>query len=221
MRLKQPKMHEGEQVKHTDGGSAIFENGRVRMQRSPDLRDDERTDEQLMGAIKADEAMALEALFGRHWAKLLRFVQGLLDCPDSSEDVVQESFVCLWEHRQEWQAGGSVRSYLYRVARNRALNEARYRTIRRDHRNKPVQVRVPPLPTPVDRLKESEIRKAVETALSELPPRRREVFVLTRLEGRSYAEASEIMGISLQTVANQMSAALATLRPKLRSLVTR
>ncbi len=56
------------------------------------------------------------------------------------------------------------------------------------------------------------MRTVVMEALSRLPERRREVFVLVRQQGMSYREASAILGLSQQTVANHMSLALADLR---------
>ena len=58
--------------------------------------------------------------------------------------------------------------------------------------------------------------RAVAKAVSDLPPRRREIFKLVRESGFSYAEIAEIMKISRQTVANHMSLALSDLRVMLR-----
>jgi RNA polymerase sigma-70 factor (ECF subfamily) len=57
----------------------------------------------------------------------------------------------------------------------------------------------------------------VESAITALPERRREIFVLSRYHGLSYREIAEVLEISPQTVANQLSAALATLRESLAS----
>ena len=61
-------------------------------------------------------------------------------------------------------------------------------------------------------VEQAEERAAVERAIAALPPRRREIFILVRVHGLSYGEVAEILQISPQTVANQMSAALTTLR---------
>ncbi|MBI4520599.1 MAG: sigma-70 family RNA polymerase sigma factor, partial [Gemmatimonadetes bacterium] len=66
-----------------------------------------------------------------------------------------------------------------------------------------------------DPLPSAELRAEVEAAIGKLAPRRREVFHLARYHGFSYREIAQAMGISVQTVANHMSAALADLRKSL------
>jgi len=64
-----------------------------------------------------------------------------------------------------------------------------------------------------------QLSDAVRSALADLPPRRREVFSLARFHGLSYAEIAETLDVSPQTVANQMSAALSTLRKQLAPFI--
>ena len=66
--------------------------------------------------------------------------------------------------------------------------------------------------TPLQTLEEKELRAGLEAALRLLPERRKEVFMLARFQRLTYDEIAALMGISPQTVANQMSAALADLR---------
>ena len=65
----------------------------------------------------------------------------------------------------------------------------------------------------------AELRGALRRAIADLPSRRREVFLLRMIEGLSYEEIADAMGTSRQTVANQLSHALATLRRSLATLV--
>jgi RNA polymerase sigma-70 factor, ECF subfamily len=70
-------------------------------------------------------------------------------------------------------------------------------------------------------VEENELLRYFERAVSHLPPRRQEIFVLARAHGLSHQEIAEVMKISPQTVANQMSAALADLRQALGPLLDR
>lgn len=72
---------------------------------------------------------------------------------------------------------------------------------------------------PDEVLEQEHLSERVQRAIQELPERRREVFSLAYLQGFSYAEVAEIMGISPKTVHNQMSAALSQLREALRPLI--
>jgi RNA polymerase sigma-70 factor (ECF subfamily) len=70
--------------------------------------------------------------------------------------------------------------------------------------------------TPLELAERAELREVLIKAVDALPPRRREVFVLARFHGRSYRDIADIMDISPQTVANQVSAAVRDLRRRLR-----
>jgi len=66
------------------------------------------------------------------------------------------------------------------------------------------------------RLEAAELERAIELAVESLPPRRREVFVLSRYHGLNNAQVAEVLGVSPQTVANQLVSALRTLRELLQ-----
>jgi RNA polymerase sigma factor (sigma-70 family) len=66
--------------------------------------------------------------------------------------------------------------------------------------------------TPLDEAGASELAERISAALASLPARRREVIELARFQGLSYREIADVMGISPQTVANQMTQAMHQLR---------
>jgi len=170
--------------------------------------------------LGAGDPAALTALLELYWRPLVRYAASLLDGTDAAEDVVQEAFVRIWEKRAELRSSGTLRPYLYRMIRNLALNERRRGRIRRLFvERKQKQPATGPV-TPVEALEETELRAAVERALEELPPRRREVFVLARFHSLSYQQIAAVMGISPQTVANQFSSALSALRGSLHPYLT-
>jgi RNA polymerase sigma-70 factor, ECF subfamily len=138
----------------------------------------------------------------------------LVGQPDDAEDIVQETFVRIWRHRAEWKPSGTVGAYLYRITRNLALNVVRNRRIRQrlaEVRGEELfRVATPPT---ADEVFEAELlQEELEAAIASLPERRREIFVLCRYHRLSHREIAQTLGISIQTVANQMRSALADLR---------
>lgn len=181
------------------------------------VQDPDARDRELLRRLQEDDAAALEEALASYWTPLLEYVLRIVGSVDGAEDVVQEAFIELWSRRMSCHT--SVRAYLYRSARNMALNKRRGREVRsrlavrvlRDGKEKRP-------PTPEEVFDGRVLEEAMAEALANLPERRREVFQLVRYHGMSYREVAEVMEISTQTVANQMSAALATLR---RALVDR
>jgi RNA polymerase sigma-70 factor (ECF subfamily) len=178
-------------------------------------------DRDLMRRVRASDASALDELLSVYWAPVVGYVTGMLASADHAEDVAQEAFIELWRRRAAWEERGPVRAYLYRTARNLALNEQRRQKVRvrwvERVRRQPM-ARAPA--TPGEVFEGRELDSAVERALASLPARRREVFVLVRYHGLTYRQTAEVMGISQQTVANQLTAALADLRHALEPYVS-
>jgi RNA polymerase sigma-70 factor (ECF subfamily) len=138
---------------------------------------------------------------------------------DAGKDVAQSAFIRLWQRRAEWRPG-SVRAYLIRLARNLCLDDARKNDVRTRLSHAVRDALSPVWPTPADSLDEEELRLAVDQAIQALPPRRREVFILAYLQGLSYHDIAEVLGVSPSTVSNQLVAAVKELRERCRSLVT-
>jgi len=179
------------------------------------LPDQEFVDDSLMHRIQSGDHNALDEALSMYWGPLVRYASGFLGSSDAAEDAAQEAFVRLWKHRHEWSPTESLRAYLYRILRNHLLNERRAQRVRARWRDK-VLCRKPRGPfTPLELAEHGELNTAVCAALDKLPPRRREIFTLARHHGLSYREIAETLDVSPQTVANQVSAALTTLREQL------
>lgn len=172
----------------------------------------EERDLLLMKRLCANDTSALDELLRLYWQPLVDFSERMLGSRDAAEDIGQQAFLRLWEGRMTWKIGGSVRAYLYRVARNLALNERKRQRVRLrwleilggEESHGPA--------TPEQIAAEDQLERDIHDALAALPARRREVFELVRFHQLSYKQVGAIMGISAQTVANQFSAALSGLR---------
>jgi RNA polymerase sigma-70 factor, ECF subfamily len=174
-------------------------------------------DADLLCRMAADDAGALDMLLERHWAAVFRYVERRTGSRDQAADVAQEVFCRLWERRAAWQADGSVRGLLLRLARNTAVSEHRRQEARARATTGYAELYVErSAPMPAER---AELRAALERAVAALSPRRREVFLLRMQDDLSYDEIADVMGTTRQTVANQLSQALAALRETLADLL--
>ena len=174
------------------------------------------TQRELAERMRAGDESAFDMFLQTHWDPLVRYIASFLGGADDAKDVAQEAFLRVWERRDGLRASGSVRAYLYQVARNLAINETKSRELHRTlnaryGQESPVFVR-----SPGREFESMEVREVVGRAIAALPERRREAFVLAHLQDMPHREIAEVMGISPQTVANQISAALGELRETLR-----
>ncbi len=164
-----------------------------------------------------------EAQFGKlfrdHFKELtftaLRFTKDM----DTAREIVQESYIHLWEKRERIDPGRSVRSYLAVTVRNLSLNWLRD--------NRKFDSNLLGLeglgqesePATGDHLIEGELKQRIREAVEELPEKCREVFTLNRYQELKYHEIADRLGISVKTVETQMSKALQHMRVRLKEFL--
>lgn len=167
-------------------------------------------DDVLIEGVRSGDPGTLARLQIAYWAQLVRFASRIVEARADPQDVVQEAFIRLWTYRERWQVRGSVRSLLFTITRNAALDE-----LRRYRRGERAATAADPpraQPAPSDDAIAGELRRAAAVAVAALPPQRQEVFRLAREHGLTYAEIAAVLDLTPQTVANHMSLALADLR---------
>lgn len=159
----------------------------------------------------------LDELLREYWRPLVAYAERLLGDRASAEEVVQRGFVRLWERDHQLPAGDAVRPFLYHMVRNLVANEWRRSANRMRWLESAMDDEPPSAPiSGLEVLEAAELERAIETAVESLPPRRREIFTLSRYHHLSNAQIADVLGVSVQTVANQLVSALRTLRELLR-----
>src|SRR5688572_32952778 len=173
-------------------------------------------DAELVRRIRAGDERALEAVFKAHYAGMASFVQRFVRSPDLAEELVQDVFLKLWSKREQLAEIETFRTYLFRAARNTALNYLRRAKLERRWREEQGTDDDPPTSFAADEeTVEQELAVAVQEAINRLPPRCREIFLLSRDGGLTYAEIARSLEISVKTVETQMGRALKSLRASL------
>jgi RNA polymerase sigma-70 factor (ECF subfamily) len=161
---------------------------------------------------------AFEWVVERFREPLQAFARRLQPGQVEPEDIAQEAIAQIWLRRESLRPDGSVRAFLFTTVRNLSLNARRMVAIRATHRSdlpRPQAFR-----SPLEDVLGSELRKITDDAIRGLPPRRRQVFTAVKLDGLSHREASEALGISPQTIANTLNAAMMELRSSLEDHIS-
>jgi RNA polymerase sigma-70 factor (family 1) len=154
--------------------------------------------------------------FYKYYEPLCKYAFTIVKEPHSCEDIVQETFLRVWEKKQNLIGSEELTWYLYTAIRNNCLSflEKRQKTVLGDFNGQEI------IDTPVERpqpgAKEADYDTLLKAALDNLPPKCREVFVLSRVSNLTYKQISDSLGISIKTVENQMGKALKILRAYIR-----
>ena len=159
---------------------------------------------------QADSNEALvRALYEEHGRALLAYATRITGDRAAAEDVVQETLVRAWTHPEALVNGkGSIRAWLFTVARNIITDRARARAAR------PVEVAETPAHPPLERDHSDTVvdTLVVLQALEKLSGPHRDVLVELYFRGRSVAEAADALGIPAGTVKSRSYHALRALR---------
>lgn len=149
------------------------------------------------------------------------YISKLLDQVDQTEDIAQESFIKLWNKRDQIKSPDHLRNFLYRVTRHACIDIYRDREAGKSPSH---LADLTEFSGPIDEtnaLKSlilAETIRQVYKLAEELPERQRTAFYLTVIEGKKYKEAASLMGIDPETVRHQRYHALQSIRKRQRSL---
>ena len=164
--------------------------------------------------VQGNEA-GLNFFFELYYTPLTWFSLRLTDDQTAAEDIVTEAFLKLWKHRAEIKNPEYIKTYLYRVVQNAAIDLLRSRK-RRTIGDKELQYLTPLSEgTILARLVETEFHHQIFLSLNNLPPRMGKVFRMFYLQGKTYQEIADELQISIHTVRNQRLRALQLLRQEL------
>lgn len=178
----------------------------------------DRDDQALVHRIRAGDVSAFEQLYRNFWSQLYNFAFRYVQSTEEAEDVVQEVFFTVWRNRADWQINSSLQHYLFVAVRNAAIGRLRRDATMQRWRERTVGDDSPKSAEAADALVESaDINADVERALSEMPVKRRAVCALRWIDGLSYSQISERLGINEKTVENHIGNGIRFMRSRLKT----
>lgn len=172
-------------------------------------------DEEWAGRIRGGGYASFEALFDAYYEELVRFAHYFVGRQDVAQDLVQDVFFNIWKTRANWCPRGALRTYLYGATRNQCLMYLKHQRVARRWEARAQQEESQEGHGPESDLQFEELDRVLQQAIEDLPERRRLIFTLSRQQELTYAEIAGLLGISINTVENQMVSALKFLRERL------
>ncbi|MEM9077088.1 MAG: sigma-70 family RNA polymerase sigma factor [Bacteroidota bacterium] len=132
-----------------------------------------------------------------------------------AEDLVQEAFIKLWNNCKK-VFFEKARGFLFAVAKNAFYNQVEHQKVvlkyaQQPHKNSDVE-------TPQYQLEEKEFMVQLQNAIAQLPEGQREVFLMNRMDNKTYKEIAELLGVSQKAVEKRMHKALVKLRKTVKNI---
>ncbi|MFY9150390.1 MAG: RNA polymerase sigma-70 factor [Prolixibacteraceae bacterium] len=172
-------------------------------------------DNELFLKLKDGDEQAFKVLFEKYYSSMCLFARQFLKDHELAEESVQDMFVRIWERRQSLNIETSVKHYLFRSIRNHCLNQLQHEKIKHQYASKVIEAASHEM-DPEQYFIEVDLLKRIENSINSLPPKRKEIFRLSREQGLKYKEIAEKLNISVKTVEAQMGLALKYLRDELK-----
>lgn len=165
-----------------------------------------------------------DRIYTIYFPKLVRFSKAYLLFQEDAENLVQDIFLKLWENYDQISFNGNFNAYLFTIVKNRCIDFLRkeYNTNARSCSLSEVECNE--LEFKLYSLQQfdennfslAEIENIIRQAVDSLPPRCREIFWLSRMEGLKHKEIAERLDVSVNTVEGQMTIALRKLKVALK-----
>ena len=168
----------------------------------------------LVRKLKRGDISSFDSLFRQYYKRVYLFVKGILKSHEDAENVVQEVFVKIWEKRNELDENQSFESFVFTISYNTSISLIRKKLSEKRFLEEWFK-RMKDKMEVVDETDFNDLSNRVIMCIDQLPPRRRQVYLMSREEGLTYAEISKRLGISVNTVENHISASLRFLRQHL------
>lgn len=165
-----------------------------------------------------------EQFYAANFPRVKNFARLLTKSEEDAEDIAQNIFLKLWTRPELWQEQGNMTSYLYAVTRNEIFNLFKHQKVEHEYEDKMIKAQLigelcDEDTSLLENLYYKEVLLLIKMALNQLPPRRRQVFEMSRFEGLSHKEIAEKLQIPLRTVEDHIYKTLTELRKVLMFVI--
>jgi len=173
---------------------------------------------ELINKIKQGDEQAFEQLFKLYFERLYHFANSILKDASLAKDIVQEVYIKFWEKRKVIEPI-NIESFLYRLVRNQCISHIRHIKVINNTKQSLADIKNIEELYRIDFVRdepylviEKELEKEIEGVIADLPPRCREVFLMSRVDGLKNKEIAEQLDMRVKNVEKHITKALAVFR---------
>ncbi len=175
---------------------------------------EKQSDYVLMERVRNGDMVAFNQIVEKYKNRLMNVIGRMIQSSEETEDIVQETFIRVFQHRASFDFRHCFSTWLYTIALNLARNELRKRKrfkffdifdLQGKETEFAVEMKLP-----------SNLPQALDRAIEELPEKYKLAFTLRDVQELPYEEVAKIMNIPLGTVKSRVNRARAILKNKLK-----
>lgn len=164
------------------------------------------------GKYSKEELTWFRSIYDQYYESIRGFAYYKTGDVDLADDIVQEVFIKLWTNRDGIKEE-TVKSLLYTIASNAIKNHFKHQKVVYNFQKQDVANDSPDEADSL--LRQEEFNRKLQDALAAVPEKAREVFLMNRIEGLTYADIAERLDLSVKAIEKRMSEALSVLRSRI------
>lgn len=173
-----------------------------------------KTERELVDGVKEGLASAFDQLYEKYSNRLFYFTLSILKSNEDAEEVVQQTFFKIWEKRMGLNSNQAFKSYLFTTAYNVTVDILRERLKEKKYREN-ILDKASSNYNLEEVIEFGDMLERVNQIVKELPPRKNEVYQLSRVNHLSYSEIAEKLNISAKTVENSINFSIKFIKSRL------
>ena len=169
-------------------------------------------DQELLFRLRKDDVIAYEEIYSKYAERLFVYAMNIFKQQELCEDILQNVFIQLWVKRKEHKVT-HLKAYLYQAVKFQI-----FKKLRNQRFTETDLTRLNLIDASLNvsrRMEYDELESWIEKLVDNLSPRCREIFIMSRFQEKSNKEIAEELGLSIQSVKNQISKALKILRQQI------
>jgi RNA polymerase sigma-70 factor, ECF subfamily len=173
----------------------------------------------LLENIKKNDKASFSIIFAQYYKDLVTFSFGIVRNLNTSEEIVQDVFIKLWENRASVIIDRSLKSYLLKSVQNHSLNWLQHLKVQNRFASYIKEHQLLSNNETENYILHSELEQNLEEALNKIPLEFAQAFRMNRFENLSYPEIAQKLGVSTRTIEVRISKALSLLRDALKEFL--
>ena len=174
-----------------------------------------QSDEELLKRLLNGDRNAYEKIFIRYWYRLFKVAYNRIRSREEAEEIVQDIFVSLWKNHKGLLIS-NLENYLFSSVRKGVISKIRSKLVHEKYRSYYLQFFPGYSLATEETVEFAVLSTAIENAILQLPPKSQQVFRLSRLQGLSIPEISELLKMPRRTIEDHLTKSIRKLRVHLR-----
>lgn len=172
-------------------------------------------EESYMKALFKGDQKAFEVLFLRYQPKLVLFLQGFIKDNEQARDMAQDIFLSIWNNKEKLAEVKSFKAYIFKMAKNIVCNYYDHIIVSEKFVADQL-IQSSGTENTEEIIFANQLQEIIDATISQMPPQRKKIYIMSRVEGFSNTEIAERLNINKRTVENHLTTALADIRKTIK-----